>query len=174
MGAGEGNRRDERLLPSGCELLCVLCSLRSDRAGQGAHREVGSEGFEAYCRAVAAHGEPVGQIQAIPSLDYGGQEVPGSLDAARCLRAARRESNTRYPGTHTVLARRGRVPGRISRKAKSLGMPCEKSEWRTVLGTGESKSPGIVPSWGGGMGPKGRRPGGRVTLQGDSCQGLGQ
>jgi len=32
---------------------CVLFLLRLDRAGQGAHREVGSEGFEANCRAVA-------------------------------------------------------------------------------------------------------------------------
>ncbi len=32
---------------------CVLGSLRSECAGQGAHREVGSEGFEANCRAVA-------------------------------------------------------------------------------------------------------------------------
>ena len=31
----------------------MLCSLRSDCAGQGAHREVGSEGFEANRRAVA-------------------------------------------------------------------------------------------------------------------------
>lgn len=30
-------------------------------AGQGAHREVGSEGFEANHRAVAENGEPVGQ-----------------------------------------------------------------------------------------------------------------
>jgi len=32
-------------------------------AGQGAHREVGSEGFAANRRAVAEHGGPVGQIQ---------------------------------------------------------------------------------------------------------------
>ena len=32
---------------------CVLGSLWSECAGQGAHREVGSEGFEANCRAVA-------------------------------------------------------------------------------------------------------------------------
>ena len=33
----------------------------SDGAGQGAHREVGSEGFAANHRAVAEPGEPVGQ-----------------------------------------------------------------------------------------------------------------
>jgi hypothetical protein len=42
-------------------------------AGQGAHREVGSEGFEAKHRAVAESGEPVGPIQVMPSLHYGGE-----------------------------------------------------------------------------------------------------
>ena len=46
---------------------------RCDCAGQGAHREVGSEGFEANRRAVAEQGEPVGQIQVMPSLHYGGE-----------------------------------------------------------------------------------------------------
>src|SRR5437660_10600981 len=42
-------------------------------AGQGAHREVGSEGFEAKHRAVADIGEPVGPVQMMPSLHYGGE-----------------------------------------------------------------------------------------------------
>jgi hypothetical protein len=42
-------------------------------AGQGACREVGSEGFEAKHRAVADIGEPVGTIQMMPSLHYGGE-----------------------------------------------------------------------------------------------------
>jgi hypothetical protein len=42
-------------------------------AGQGAHREVGSEGFEAKHRAVADIGEPVGPIQMMPSPHYGGE-----------------------------------------------------------------------------------------------------
>jgi hypothetical protein len=42
-------------------------------AGQGAHREVGSEGFESKHRAVAEIGEPVGPIQVMPSLHYGGE-----------------------------------------------------------------------------------------------------
>ncbi len=42
-------------------------------AGQGAHREVGSEGFAANRRAAADEGEPVGQIQRQPSLQYGGE-----------------------------------------------------------------------------------------------------
>ena len=42
-------------------------------AGQGAHREVGSEGFEAKHRAVADNGEPVGPFQMMPSPHYGGE-----------------------------------------------------------------------------------------------------
>jgi len=42
-------------------------------AGQGAYREVGSEGFEAKHRAVADIGEPVGPIQMMPSPHYGGE-----------------------------------------------------------------------------------------------------
>ena len=42
-------------------------------AGQGAHREVGSGGFEAKHRAVADIGEPVGLIQMMPSPHYGGE-----------------------------------------------------------------------------------------------------
>lgn len=38
-------------------------------AGQGAHREVGSEGFEAKHRAVADGGEPVGPFQMFRRLD---------------------------------------------------------------------------------------------------------
>lgn len=47
--------------------------LVADGAGQGAHREVGSEGFAANHRAVAEYGEPVGQIQGEPSRHYGGE-----------------------------------------------------------------------------------------------------
>ena len=45
----------------------------TDGAGQGAHREVGSEGFEAKHRAVADIGEPVGPFQMMPSPHYGGE-----------------------------------------------------------------------------------------------------
>jgi hypothetical protein len=48
-------------------------SQRRPCAGQGAHREVGSEGFAANRRAVADEGDPVGQIQRQPSLHYGGE-----------------------------------------------------------------------------------------------------
>jgi hypothetical protein len=51
----------------GCGVLLI------GGAGQGACREVGSEGFEAKHRAVAECGEPVGPIQVMPSLHYGGE-----------------------------------------------------------------------------------------------------
>jgi hypothetical protein len=49
------------------------CVVLTGGAGQGAHREVGSGGFEAKHRAVAEIGEPVGPIQVMPSLHYGGE-----------------------------------------------------------------------------------------------------
>ena len=49
------------------------CVVLSVGAGQGAHREVRSEGFEAKHRAVADIGEPVGPIQMMPSPHYGGE-----------------------------------------------------------------------------------------------------
>ena len=69
------------------------------------------------------------------------------LGASRCVRAARCERGMRYPGrSRTVPARRGRVPGRISRPAKSPGTPCEKSEWPAVLmNRGRAKAPGPSP-----------------------------
>ena len=53
--------------------LLSCCGLVDGCVGQGAHREVGSEGFEAKRRAVAEIGEPVGQGQVIPSRHYGGE-----------------------------------------------------------------------------------------------------
>jgi hypothetical protein len=78
---------------------------KEDVAGQGAHREVGSEGFAAKRRAVAEQGEPVGQIQVVPSLHYGGEgNTLGCLDATRCVRAARRGRSMRYPGRSRTVA----------------------------------------------------------------------
>ena len=56
-----------------CQLDCNLDVLIATVAGQGVHREVESEGYEAKRRAVAETGEPVGQIRVIPSLHYGGE-----------------------------------------------------------------------------------------------------
>jgi hypothetical protein len=63
-------------LLGGVEAMAVVDGCRvvlTGGAGQGAHREVGSEGFEAKHRAVADIGEPVGPIQVMPSLHYGGE-----------------------------------------------------------------------------------------------------
>jgi hypothetical protein len=91
---------------------------------------VGSEGFAANHRAVAEQGEPVGQIpgESEPAL-WRRSKYLEHLGASRCVRAARWQRNTRYPGrSRTVSPRRGRVSGRISRQVKSPGKPCEKSE----------------------------------------------
>jgi hypothetical protein len=133
---------------------CVPRSLRLDRAGQGAHREVGSEGFEANRRAVAeltanrsarsrryractmeakeVLGEPgrnkvfaggtAGKQHALPrEVSYG----PGSTE----------------PGTWAYKPS-GEVAGDAVRE---VGVTHGTQE------PGKSKSPGIVPSWGGGM-----------------------
>lgn len=64
----------------------------SDGAGQGAYREVGSEGFEAKHRAVADSwrtGRP-DPDDAEPAL-WGRRKYLGHLDTTRCVRAARWE-----------------------------------------------------------------------------------
>jgi hypothetical protein len=112
------------------QALNDLTDVDADGAGQGAHCEVGSEGFAANHRAVAEQGEPVGQIpgETEPALRRRRKYLE-HLGASRCVRAARWDRNMRYPGrSRTVPRRRGRVPGRISRWAKSSGTPCEKSE----------------------------------------------
>ena len=131
---------------------CVLCSLRLDCAGQGAHREVGSEGFEANRRAVADEGEPVGQIQVIPSLHYGGE---GSTWGAWTQQGV--------CGRHGGKATRVTPGGLVRSRSTGLGTWAYKPlgevageavrEVGVTHGTqepGKSKSPGIVPVWGGG------------------------
>jgi hypothetical protein len=65
--ASLGTDRRWCAVTGGCRVL------PSVGAGQGAHREVGSEGFEAKHRAVADIGEPVGPFQEMPSPHYGGE-----------------------------------------------------------------------------------------------------
>jgi hypothetical protein len=103
-------------------------------AGQGACREVGSEGFEAKHRAVAESGEPVGPIQVMPSLHYGGEGNTWGAWAQQGV-CGRRGGKVLCvtPGGLVRSCSTGRVAGRISRKVKSSVMSCEKSEWPTVL-----------------------------------------
>jgi hypothetical protein len=133
---------------------CVLCSLWSDCAGQGAHREVGSEGFAANCRAVA------------------------ELSANRSARSRRYRACTMEakevlgePGRNKVFA------GGTAGKQHALPREISYGPGPTGLGTwaykpqgeiagdavrevgvthgtqepGQNKSLGIVPLWGGGM-----------------------
>ena len=117
-------------------------------AGQGAHREVGSEGFEAKHRAVAEQGEPVGQSpgETEPALRRRRKYLE-CLGASRCVRTARCERNMRYPGrSRTVLCPSGSGTWAYKRNPKSPGMPCEKSEWSAVLmNRGRTKAPGLCP-----------------------------
>ena len=138
----------------GASCWCVLCSLRLECAGQGAHREVGSEGFEANCRAVAeVVGEPVGQIQVIPSLHYGGE---GSTWGAWTQQGV--------CGRHGGKATRV-TPGDLVRsRSTGLGTWAYKPQGEiagdavrevgVTHGTqepGQNKSPGIISLWDGGM-----------------------
>jgi hypothetical protein len=76
-----------------------LAVLGIGHAGQGAHREVGSEGFAANHRAVAEQGEPVGQNpgDTEPALRRRRKYLE-CLGASGCVRAARWERSMRYPG----------------------------------------------------------------------------
>jgi len=138
----------------GASCWCVLCSLRLECAGQGAHREVGSEGFEANCRAVAeVVGEPVGQIQVIPSLHYGGE---GSTWGAWTQQGV--------CGRHGGKATRVTPGGLVRSRSTGLGTWAYKPQGEiagdavrevgVTHGTqepGQNKSPGIISLWDGGM-----------------------
>ena len=138
----------------GASCWCVLCSLRLECAGQGAHREVGSEGFEANCRAVAeVVGEPVGQIQVIPSLQYGGE---GSTWGAWTQQGV--------CGRHGGKATRVTPGGLVRSRSTGLGTWAYKPQGEiagdavrevgVTHGTqepGQNKSPGIISLWDGGM-----------------------
>jgi hypothetical protein len=138
---------------SSASCRCVLFSLRSECAGQGARREVGSEGFEANCRAVAElTANRSARSRRYRACTTGAKEVLGE------------------PGRNKVFAggtvgKQHALPREISYgpgptglgtwaykpSAKSPGMPCEKSEWPTVLGNrGRAKAPGPSPRGGGG------------------------
>lgn len=70
VAKGGGNASPGTGLSDGKEVMQVL---QEDCAGQGAHRKARSEGFAANRRAVAEQGEPVGQIQVLPSRHYDGE-----------------------------------------------------------------------------------------------------
>jgi hypothetical protein len=132
---------------------CVLGSLRSNGAGQGAHREVGSEGFAANRRAVA-------ELMANRSAR--------SRRYRACITEAKEVLGE--PGRNKVFA------GGTAGKEHALPREVSYGPSPTVLGTwaykpsgevagdavrevgvthgtqepGKSKNPGIAPVWGGG------------------------
>jgi hypothetical protein len=132
---------------------CVLCSLRSECAGQGAHREVGSEGFEANCRAVA-------EFSANRSARFRRYRA--------CITEAKEVLGE--PGRNKVFAggtvgKQHALPREISYGPGPTGpgIWAYKSEGEiagdavrevgVTRGTqepGQNKSPGTVPLWGGG------------------------
>jgi hypothetical protein len=103
-----------------CSARCNVVGER--RAGQGAHREVGSEGFAAKRRAVAEQGEPVGQIQAEASLHYGGEANTWNAWTQQgvCGRHGVKAACV-TPGGLVRSCPPGRGPGRISRRGEVAG-----------------------------------------------------
>lgn len=151
MGAGRGTAgmSAPRLSSDASRGLAVLGFLG---AGQGARREAGSEGFAANHRAVAEIGEPVGQIQVMPSLHYGGE---GSTWGAWTQQGV--------CGRHGGKGARVTPGGLVRSRPTGLGTWAYKPrgevagdavrEVGVAHGTrepGKSKSPGIAPVWGGG------------------------
>ena len=138
---------------------------RNRCAGQGARREAGSEGFAANRRAVAEqqHGEPVGQIQVKPSLHYGGEGSTWDAWAQQGVCGRHGGEGARVtPGG--LVRSRPTGPGSWAYKPQGEVAGDAVREVGVTHGTrepGQSKSPGIVPVWGGGRRPKRRRPGGR-------------
>jgi hypothetical protein len=133
---------------SSCDLPAVL---GTGCAGQGAHREVGSEGFAAKHRAVAEQGEPVGQIpgETEPAL-WRRRKYLEHLGASRCVRAARCERGMRYPGRSRSLLR-PTGPGTWAYKPEGEVAGDGLREVGVASGThepGKSKSPGTVPAEG--------------------------
>ena len=140
---------------SACHLPAVDASCPSRlavpvawHAGQGAHREVGSEGFAANHRAVAEQGEPVGQNpgDTEPALRRRRKYLE-CLGASRCVRTARWERSMRYPGRSRTVPR-PTGPGTWAYKPAGEVAGDAVREVGVARGTpepGRSKSPGTVP-----------------------------
>ena len=133
-------------------------------AGQGAHREVGSEGFAAKRRAVAEIGEPVGQIQVIPSRHYGGE---GSTWGAWAQQGVCGRHGAKVPcvtpgglvrSRSTGLGRRAYKPrGEIAADAvrevgvtRGTGEPRINTSLGTVPAEGRRAVTQKAPTWGRG------------------------
>src|SRR5215467_9006588 len=168
-----------RALLGGMETVAVVDGCRgvlTGSAGQGAHREVGSEGFEAKHRVVAEIGEPVGPIQVMPSLHYGGEGNTWGIWTQQGVCGRRGGKVLCVTPGDLVWSRltglgswaykpRGEI---ASDAVREVGVICGTDE------PGNSKSPGTVvvvrrravtqkaPAWGrdhGGYGEPGAMPG---------------
>jgi len=158
-GSGRWAPSRETAGMSACCLLsvscwCVLCPLRLDGAGQGAHREVGSEGFAANCRAVA---------------EFSANRSARSRRYRACTMEAKEVLGE--PGRNKVFAggtvgKQHALPREVSYGPGSTGLgtwaykPLGEvagdvvREVGVTHGTqepGQSKSPGTASLWGGGM-----------------------
>lgn len=138
-------------------------------AGQGAHREVGSEGFAAKRRAVADDGEPVGQIQVIPSRHYGGE---GSTWGAWTQQGVCGRHGGKVPCVTPGGLVRSRPTGSGRWAYKPVGEVAADAvrEVGVTRGTGEPRtniSLGTVPARGGGRRSKRRRGRGRGHVGND-------
>jgi hypothetical protein len=134
----------------GASCWCVSCSLRLERAGQGAHREVGSEGFEANRRAVA---------------EFSANRSARSRRYRACITEAKEVLGE--PGRNKVFA--GGTVGKQHALPREISYgpgPTGPGTWAykpqgeiagdavrevgVTHGTqelGQNKSPGIVPAW---------------------------
>ncbi len=133
-------------------------------AGQGACREAGSEGFEAKRRAVAEYGEPVGQIQVMPSLHYGGEGSTWGTWAQQGVCG-------RHGGKETCVTPGGFVPSRSTELGTWAYKPRGEVAGNAVREVGvtrgtreprNNRNLGIVSLWGGG-----------AATQKASCRGKG-
>jgi hypothetical protein len=138
---------------SSASCRCVPCLLRSECAGQGAHREVGSEGFEANCRAVAElAANRSARSRRYRACTTGAKEVlgePGRNKVFAGGTAGKQHALPREisygpgptgPGTWAYKPQ-GEVAGEAVRE---VGVTHGTQE------PGKTKSPGTVPVWGGG------------------------
>lgn len=161
----------------GASCWCVPDSLRLECAGQGAHREVGSEGFEANCRAVAeltanrsarSRRYRACTTEAKEVLGEPGRNEVFAGGTAGKQHALPREISYGHgptgPGTWAYKPQ-GEVAGDAVRE---VGVAHGTQE------PGKSKSPGIAPLWGGGTATQtalSRGKGSRWT--GRSTRGIG-
>jgi len=137
----------------GVSCWCVLSLLWSDRAGQGAHREVGSEGFEANCRAVAKlTANRSARSRRYRACTMEAKEVLGEPGRNKVFAGGTAGKQHALPREISYgLGPTG--PGTWAYKPQGEVAGDAVREVGVTHGTqepGKSKSPGIVLLWGGG------------------------